>query len=149
MFGTFLVEILIAYVPTYDFAGTFDYIQKIKGCENVKYYKSFQYKCFEDSSLLMAAYGLVIGLIYMRNPENFTKPLAYGRCSAKFAAKLGLMILLAAIPAIIFLNPFWGNIPTSNAILAMIIWFCQSLGFFFAILTLLLISPKVCNRFGL
>ncbi len=59
------------------------------------------------------------------------------------------MILLAAIPAAIFLNPFWGDINTAVENLALIIWICQSFGFFFAIIMLLLVSPVVGRRWGL
>ena len=149
MFGTFLVDILVAYVPKYNFQDTFNYIVLISGCEKIKEYKSFQYKCFEDSSILMASFGLIVGLTYMKNPENLTKPLAYTRCSGKFAGKLGMMILLAAVPAVIFLNPFWGDIPTANPYLALIIWICQCCGFFLAVLMLLLVSPIACSRLGL
>ena len=65
---TFIIEILIAYVPTYDYSDTYKYIISLSGCEKVKDYKSFQYKCFEDSSLLMAAFGLIVGLIHMDSP---------------------------------------------------------------------------------
>lgn len=149
MFGTFLVDILVAYIPKYNFQDTFDYIIQISGCGKIKEYKSFQYKCFEDSSLLMASFGLIVGLTYMKNPENLTKPLAYTRCSGKFAGKLGITVLLAAVPAVIFLNPFWGDIPTANPYLALIIWICQCFGFFLAVLTILLVSPIACGRLGL
>ncbi len=65
---TFIIEILITYIPSYDFSDTYSYIVLISGCEKVKEYKSFQYKCFEDSALLTAAYGLIIGLLYMEHP---------------------------------------------------------------------------------
>jgi hypothetical protein len=108
IFTAFLIEFLIAYLPTYNFQATYDYIITIKGCENTKYYKSFQYRCFEDSSILMAAFGLLFGLIFIKNPSNLIKPLQYSRLSLKFAAKLGIMIFVAAVPAAAFLNPFWG-----------------------------------------
>jgi hypothetical protein len=58
----------------------------------------------------MAGFGLLIGLTYMQNPQNLAKPLAYSRLSFKYVGKLLLMILLAAIPAAIFLNPLWTRI---------------------------------------
>ncbi len=97
----------------------------------------------------MAAFGLTVGLIYMKDPQNLTKPLAYTRKSCKYVGKLAIMILLAAIPAIIFLNPFWGDINTPNQYLALILWACQSIGFFSAILALLLIAPLVCAKAGM
>jgi hypothetical protein len=46
----------------------------------------------------------------MKNPQILTKPLAYTRCSLKYLGKLLITVLLAAIPAVLFLNPFWGRI---------------------------------------
>lgn len=97
----------------------------------------------------MAGFGLVIGLMYMKNPENLTKPLAYSRLSFKFVGRLLVMILLAAIPAAIFLNPLWTHITNDNSGLSVIIWITQCFGFFFAILTLLLIAPPVLTKFNL
>jgi hypothetical protein len=65
----FLLEILLTYLPAYDYEDTFLFFtQKYSRCSNVKYYKSFQYKCFEDSALLMAGIGLVVGYMFMKNP---------------------------------------------------------------------------------
>lgn len=110
MLLSFLLELLLAYVPTYNYDSTFDFIVKINRCNSVKYYKSFQYKCLEDSALLMAGFGLLVGLMFMNNPENLTKPLAYSRLSLKFVARILIMILLAAVPAAVFLNPLWVKI---------------------------------------
>jgi hypothetical protein len=69
MLLSFLIEVLLTYLPSYDYESTFLFITTTySGCSNVKYYKSFQYKCFEDSSLLMAAFGLVFGLMFMEGP---------------------------------------------------------------------------------
>lgn len=111
MMISFLIELLVTYVPTYNYEATFQFITTTySGCANVKYYKSFQYKCLEDSALLMADFGLIIGLMFMRNPGNLTKPLAYTRLSFKYVGRLLIMIVLAAIPAAIFLNPLWAKI---------------------------------------
>lgn len=151
MMSSFALELLIAYLPSYNYQSTFDFIttKYESRCGSIKYYKSFQYKCLEDSALLMADYGLLIGLMYMAHPENLTKPLAYSRLSLKYAGRLLLMILLAAIPAAIFLNPLWTKITDENSGLAAIIWITQCFGFFFAILMLLLVAPAVCGRAGL
>jgi hypothetical protein len=55
----------------------------------------------------MASFGLLFGLIFMESPSNLIKPLEYSRFSLRFIAKLGIMILVAAVPAAAFLNPFW------------------------------------------
>lgn len=149
MLASFLIELLITYLPTFDYESTFLFITAISGCGNVKYYKSFQYKCFEDSALLMAGFGLLIGLMFMGNPENLTKPLAYSRLSCRFVGRLLLMILLAAVPAAVFLNPLWAKITDENSAIAAILWITQSLGFFFAIITLLLVAPMACKKAGL
>jgi membrane-anchored glycerophosphoryl diester phosphodiesterase (GDPDase) len=77
-----------------------------------------------------------------------TKPLAYTRLSWKFIGRLLLIIVLAAIPAAIFLNPFWADISNDNSVIAVIIWITQSIGFFLAIIMILLVAPVLCGKAG-
>lgn len=141
-----LIDLLVFFLPNYDDSLFWDTIQHTKGCEKVKLYKSFQYKCLEDSALIMAAFGLLIALLFMPLPHNLTLPLRYSRLSCKYAAKLGLMLLSAAVPVAAFLNPGWEQIPTDLSGQALIIWGCQNLGFFTAILSLLLVAPWLCEK---
>jgi hypothetical protein len=102
-----LIDLLVFFLPDYNDGVFWDTIQNTKGCEKVKLYKSFQYKCLEDSALIMAAFGLLIALLFMPFPQNLTLPLGYSRLSCKYAAKLGLILLSAIIPVAAFLNPGW------------------------------------------
>jgi hypothetical protein len=53
------------------------------------------------------------------------------------------MIVHAAVPAAIFLNPGWGKIDIDVSGLASIIWICQNIGFFLVSIALLIVSPIV------
>ena len=82
-------------------------INSIQGCNGALLFKSFQYKCLEDSALIMAAFGLLIGLIWMSRPQYLLKSLNYSRLTFTWIAKLLITILSAGIPVAIFLNPLW------------------------------------------
>lgn len=73
-------------------------------------YQSFQYKCLQDSSLVMAVFGIIYGLTFLRNQERLMKVVAYPRSNKKYIIRLILSALFAAIPVALFMNPFWKKI---------------------------------------
>lgn len=97
----------------------------------------------------MAAFGVVFSLLYLPNPSTLVRPLSYTRLSLKFIARIVVQIICAAIPLAIFLNPGWSKIDVDTTWLAVILWVCQSLGFFFAILMLVLISSMLLKKWQL
>lgn len=62
---TITLELLITLIPVYNIVDYISVINATNGCQKIKQAKSFQYKCFEDSSLLMAAYGTLIGFLFL------------------------------------------------------------------------------------
>jgi hypothetical protein len=103
----------------------------------------------EDSAIVMAAVGIILSLIFTRDPSIFVKPLAYTRLSFKFVARFILLIVLAVIPLAAFANPGWSKIDVSVSSLAIILWVCQMIGFMLALVMLLLVGPLVGKCLGL
>lgn len=97
----------------------------------------------------MAAVGIILSLIFTKDPSIFVKPLSYSRLSLKFVARFILFIILAAIPLAAFVNPGWSKIDVSVSALAIILWVCQMMGFMFALVMLLLVAPLVGKCLGL
>ena len=62
------LSLCVTFLP--DFPRNDKYMQHIRsfeGCSNAKYYQSFQYKCLQDASLVMAVFGIIYGLVFLRN----------------------------------------------------------------------------------
>ena len=97
----------------------------------------------------MAGVGILFSLILMKDPSVLVRPLAYPRRSLKFLAKFLLFLVLAGLPLAAFLNPGWSKIKLPASSLAVVLWVCQMLGFFLALVMLVLVSPQVHQRCGL
>ena len=60
--------LLTLYGPTYENEQYMPVINSFKRCrDNFKEEGSFQYKCFQDTSLLMAGFGIFYALAIMKN----------------------------------------------------------------------------------
>ena len=94
----------------------------------------------------MAAFGIIIALMYTKNPSIYVRPLAYSRFSPKFIAKLLIQLFLAALPLAAFVNVGWQKIDVDIAWLSIILWICQSLGYFLALIMLTLVGDLVCKK---
>lgn len=97
----------------------------------------------------MAGVGIVFSLILTKDPSIFVRPLAYSRLSLRFVARFIILIVFAAIPLAIFLNPLWAKIDVSVSSLAVILWICQMLGFLLGLIMLVLVAPLACKPCGL
>lgn len=104
------------------------HIHSFEGCKNVEYYQSFQYKCLQDGALVMAVFGIVYGLVFLRNQERLMKVIKYKRNSKKYIIRLILSALMAAIPVAIFMNPFWKKIDLPDQQMAIMLFFLQGTG---------------------
>ena len=124
-------------------------ISSIKSCDGWLVYKSFQYKCLEDSALLMAALGILMAFNFMKNPAHLCLQLDYTRISLKFLAKIIVTLIIPIITLLIFVNPLWNKIDLSNDSKALMIWGLQVAGFFLSTFSLIYIIPIVNNKFGL
>lgn len=88
----------------------------------------------------------------MKKPQNLGKSLSYTRLSLKYLARLIVTIIMGVIgliPVIIFLLPIWKTVNISAAAMSIITWISNLLGFFFAILGLLVAGPFVCSKLSL
>ena len=97
-------------------------------------------------AIIMAAFGIVVSLMFTKNPSIYVRPLAYSRFSLKFLAKLLIQLFLAVVPLAIFVNPGWQKIDIDIAWLSFILWICQSLGYFFALIMLVLVGEFVGKK---
>ena len=143
-----VIDFVVVYVPEYDNDGYWNVIQATEGCENVKLVRSFQYRCLQDMAILQAAVGMLLGLVLVEDRSIFVRKLEYSRCSVKFVLRLVVMIVVAVIPLIAVLVPLVVKIDASVTWTAVILWVCQSVGFFLAILFLVWLSPKAVGRCG-
>lgn len=100
-------------------------------------------------AIIMAAFGIIFALVFAPDPSIFVRPLEYSRFSLNFLARILIQLISAAIPLAIFANPGWSHINVDTAWLAVILWVCQSLGFFLALIMLVLVSPMICAKFKL
>jgi hypothetical protein len=116
------------------------------GCEKVRAVQSFQYKSLEDSGILMAGVGMALGLILMEQPGALVRTLDYSRCSGSHFLRLLVLLVLAAIPLLIFYNSLWFRIDLSISWLSVIVWACQSLGFFLALFMLVYVGPLALRK---
>lgn len=97
----------------------------------------------------MVGTGIIFSLFIIKDPSILVRPLAYSRLSFKFIGRLIIFIILAAIPLAAFINPGWTMINVETEVLALILWGCQSVGFFLALVMLVVVAPYVCNWFKL
>lgn len=134
---------------SYQNASYQEVISSINGCNGWKVYKSFQYKCLEDSALLMAAVGILMAFNYMKNPAHLHLQLDYTRISLKFLAKIVITLIIPIIALLIFVNPLWDKIDLSDDSKALMIWGLQVIGFFLATFSLIYLIPIFNNKFGL
>ena len=58
----------------------------------------------------MAVFGIIYGLVFLRNQETLMKVIKFERGSKKYIIRLILSAIIAAIPVAIFMNPLWKNI---------------------------------------
>lgn len=124
-------------------------IGTFSGCDGFAIYKSFQYKCLEDSALLMAAVGILLAFNLMRNPSHLHLQLDYTRLSLKFLAKIVVTLIIPVAILGIFANPLWTKLDLSNDGMSLLIWALQTIGFFLATFFLIFIIPIINNRFSL
>lgn len=61
----------------------------------------------------MVVFGIIYGLVFLRNQERLMKVIRYRRNSKKYIIRLILSALMAGVPVAIFMNPFWKKIDLS------------------------------------
>ena len=110
MFICIIFMLLTLYIPNYKNDQYDPVIESFSRCKGFQTYASYQYKCFIDMSLLMAGFGIIYGLVFMKNQHNLLRKTTFPRLSKQFFKRLGLTLLVSAIPAVIFLNPLWKKI---------------------------------------
>lgn len=142
------IEVLLALAITYKNTDYINVINSIKGCDGYLLYKSFQYKCLEDSALLMAAVGILMAFNLMKNPSHLNLQLNYTRISCKYVGKVVVTILFPVLILLIFVNPLWDKIDLDSDAKSLVIWSCQTVGFFLSTFTLIYIIPIVNHKFG-
>lgn len=143
------IAILLAMLLTFENKNYINVISTFSGCDGYLIYKSFQYKCLEDSALLMAAVGILLAFNFMRNPSHLHLQLDYTRLSLKFLAKIVVTLIIPVAILGIFVNPLWNKIDLSNDGKSFLIWACQTVGFFLATFSLIYLIPIINNKFGL
>ena len=99
-------------------------------------------------AILQAAIGMLLGLVFVNDRAALVRYLGYSRCSVKFILRLVVMIIVAVIPLLAYLIPLVVTIDVSVGWKAVILWVCQSIGFFFAIFFLIYLSPKITAKLG-
>ena len=62
-----ILMLLTLYWPQYDNEKYTPVIETFSRCKGFQIYASFQYKCFIDMSLMMAGFGIIYGLVFMKN----------------------------------------------------------------------------------
>ncbi len=125
-----------------------DVIGSINGCDGFLVYRSFQFKCLEDSALLMAAVGILFAFNMIRNPAHLYLQLDYTRISWRFLGKIIVTLIIPIITLAIFVNPLWNRIDLSDDTKALLIWGLQVVGFFFATFFLIFLIPIINKSFG-
>jgi len=58
----------------------------------------------------MAVFGVILGLVFLKNQEKLMRVVTYPRSSKKYIFRLILSAIIAGIPVALFMNPFWKNI---------------------------------------
>ena len=149
MVGCLILEYSLYSLPQYNNSDYWDTIITVEGCESSQMYKSFHHKCLQDSALIMAGFGLAIGLLWMDRPSTLLLPLAYSRLSCRWLLRLLILVVCAGVVVLVFVNPFWTMLSLSAGHKAVLVWALQSVGFFAAIVSLLVVGPRACGRCGL
>lgn len=126
-----------------------EHILSFEGCKGAEYYQSFEYKCLQDSSLVMAVFGIIYGLVFLRNQERLMKVIKFKRSSKKYIIRLILSALMAVIPVAIFLNPFWKKIDLPDKDMAIMLYFLQSAGLMSGNFVLVGLGPTILAKFKL
>ena len=140
---------IVYFVPNYNDQQYWTVILSTSGCSNVKLYKSFEYRGLQDSAIVMVGVGIIFSLMVMKDASILVRPLAYSRLSLRFIGRFIIFIVLAAIPLAAFMNPGWSMIGVDAEWLALILWGCQSMAFFLALVMLVVVAPLVSNCFKL
>lgn len=117
-------SILIAMLLPFENTSYINVISTFSGCNGFLIYKSFQYKCLEDSALLMAAVGILLAFNFMKNPAHLHLQLDYTRLSLKFIGKILVTLIVPVAILGIFINPLWDKIDLSNEGKSLLIWGC-------------------------
>lgn len=150
VFVMLVLSLFIAFVPEYGNNDSYlEHIKTFQKCEGVKVYQSFQYKCLQDSSLVMAAFGAIYGLIFLKNQERLMKVVIYPRSTKKYIIRLILSAIFASIPVAIFMNPFWKKLDLSDENMAIMLFFLQSAGLMAGNFVLVGLGPTMLSRLKL
>ncbi len=145
---SFCAEVLISMLIPYPNTTYIDVIGSTQGCDGFLVYKSFQFKCLEDSALLMAAVGILFAFNMIKNPAHLYLQLDYTRISWRFLGKIIVTLIIPIITLAIFVNPLWNNIDLSDDSKALLIWGLQVVGFFFSTFFLIFLIPIINKSFG-
>ena len=105
-----VISVLIALLVEYKNYSYTVVINSIKGCDGYYIFKSFQYKCLQDSSLFMGAIGILYAFCLMKNPSHLQLQLNYGRISFRFLAKIIVTLFFSLCVVAFFVNPLWYRI---------------------------------------
>ena len=90
----------------------------------------------------MVNIGILFSLVLMPDPSILVRPLAFSRGSLRFKLRLGSFVVLVAIPVGLLMNPLWWKIDMEVKWLAILLWICQSIAFFMAMVVLIIIAPR-------
>lgn len=77
------------------------------------------------------------------------KKTTFPRLSANFFKRLIITVLIALVPVIIFLNPFWKKIDLETRSKAILLWALQSLGLLTSITLMVWLAPLIGSKFNL
>ena len=93
---------------------------------------------------------ILIALALSTNGSGYIKKFSYSRCSKKFAGYFFITVLFSAIPAAIFLNPWWKLIEgLDDGSMAALLYSLNVLGFTISFIFLISLSPKIVIKAGL
>ena len=104
---TMSISVLISIVLHYSNTSYINVINSIKGCDGYHIFKSFQFKCMEDSAIVMVSIGIVCAFNLMHQPGYLVQKLQYSRLSSKYMLKFIVTLLIPLSIVAIFLNPLW------------------------------------------
>jgi hypothetical protein len=139
-----LLTLLIGYQNT----PWINVISSTSGCSGYHIYKSFQYKCLQDTTIFMAAVAIMLAFSFMQKPAYLVQKLQYSRLTLKYMGKFLVTLLIPLAIVGVFLNPLWQKISIDNENMALLIWGLQAIGFFLAPFALIFLIPIVNMRFG-
>ncbi|MBS1889857.1 MAG: phosphatase PAP2 family protein [Actinobacteria bacterium] len=147
-----LYQCFITYFGTFDIPQSWvNTINLTPRCaKSYDFATSFYLKCFEDMAIGVVAPAIMVALSISTNGSGLMKKLNYSRCcSGKFVGYVGLTLVSAAIPAAIFLNPFWKQFDLPADSMAGLLWSMNALGFTISMIVLVAISPRLIAKCGL